>query len=160
MASYSRALLVFAHAALRADPRWEAYCFGTRLTRLTRVLGPTDPDEALHEAAKEVFDWDGGTRIGESLKHFLDTQAEVARGAVLLICSDGLEVGDPTLLAQQMARLSRLAYRIVWLNPLKEDPAYEPLARGMAASLPYVDLFVSGHNLASLETLADALAAL
>jgi uncharacterized protein len=160
MASYSRALLVFAHAALRADPRWEAYCFGTRLTRLTRALGSVDPDEALHRAATEVFDWDGGTRIGESLKKFLDTQSEIARGAVVIVCSDGLEVGDPSLLASQMARLSRLAYRIIWLNPLKEDPAYEPLARGMAACLPFVDLFVSGHNLASLESLSDELSRL
>jgi uncharacterized protein with von Willebrand factor type A (vWA) domain len=157
MASYSRALLVFAYAALRADPRWEAYAFGTRLTRLTRALGPRDPDEALRSAASEVFDWDGGTRIGESLKHFLDSQAEIARGALLVICSDGLEVGDPSLLAAQMARLSRLAYRVIWLNPLKEDPAYEPLARGMAACLPYIDLFVSGHNLASLEQLGEEL---
>jgi uncharacterized protein with von Willebrand factor type A (vWA) domain len=158
MASYSRALLVFAHAALRADPRWEAYCFGTRLTRLTRVLKTSDPDEALEEAAAEVFDWDGGTRIGESLRRFLRTQPEIARGSVVIICSDGLEVGDPTLLAQQMERLSRLAYRVVWLNPLKEDPAYEPLARGMAACLPYIDVFLSGHNLASLEELAGELA--
>lgn len=160
MASYSRALLVFAHAALHADPRWEAYCFGTRLSRLTRTLAALDPDEALSRAATEVFDWDGGTRIGESLKSFLDTQAEVARGAVVIVCSDGLEVGDPALLEAQMARLSRLAYRVIWLNPLKEDPAYEPLARGMAASLPYIDLFVSGHNLKSLEALADELAGL
>jgi uncharacterized protein with von Willebrand factor type A (vWA) domain len=155
MASYSRALLVFAYAVLRADARWEAYAFGTRLTRLTRALGPRDPDEALRQAASEVFDWDGGTRIGESLKRFLETQQEVARGAVVIICSDGLEVGDPSVLAAQMARLSRLAYRVIWLNPLKEDPAYEPLARGMAACLPYVDLFVSGHNLASLEQLGE-----
>jgi uncharacterized protein with von Willebrand factor type A (vWA) domain len=160
MASYSRALLVFAHAALRADPRWEAYCFGTRLTRLTRVLASTDPDTALERAAEEVFDWDGGTRIGESLRAFLRDSPEIARGSVVIVCSDGLEVGDPTLLAQQMARLSRLAHRIVWLNPLKEDPAYEPLARGMSACLPYVDVFLSGHNLASLEGLAEELAAL
>ncbi len=160
MASYSRALLVFAHAALRADPRWEAYCFGTRLTRLTRVLGRVDPDEALKAASAEVFDWDGGTRIGESLQSFLRTDSEIARGAVVIICSDGLEVGDPSLLAAQMARLSRLAYRIVWLNPLKEDPDYEPLARGMAACLPYIDVFLSGHNLASLEALAADLRSL
>jgi hypothetical protein len=157
MASYSRALLVFAYAVLRADARWEAYAFGTRLTRLTRALGPRDPDEALRQAATEVFDWDGGTRIGDSLKHFLATQTEIARGAVVIVCSDGLEVGDPSVLAAQMARLSRLAYRVIWLNPLKEDPAYEPLARGMAACLPYIDLFVSGHNLASLEELGEQL---
>ncbi len=158
MASYSRALLVFAHAALKTDPRWEAYCFGTRLTRLTRVLAGTSPDEALEQAAAEVFDWDGGTRIGESLKRFLMTSPEVARGSVVIICSDGLEVGDPTLLAKQMARLSRLAFKVIWLNPLKEDPAYEPLARGMSACLPYIDLFISGHNLASLEELGTELA--
>lgn len=160
MASYSRALLVFAHAAMRADPRWEAYCFGTRLTRLTRALEATDPDEALERAASEVFDWDGGTRIGESLQSFLKNQPEIARGSVVIICSDGLEVGDPALLAAQMARLSRLAYRVIWLNPLKEDPAYEPLARGMSACMPYIDVFLSGHNLASLEALADELATL
>ena len=129
---------MFAHAALRADKRWEAFCFGTRLTRVTRQLEGADPDEALSRAAAEVLDWDGGTRIGESLKRFLDEYGHsgLARGAVVVICSDGLEVGDPALLAEQMARLSRLAYRVVWLNPLKEDPAYEPLARGMQAALP------------------------
>ena len=162
MASFSRALLVFAHAALRADPRWEAFCFGTRLTRLTRSLKMTDPDEALEAATDEVFDWDGGTRIGESLKTFLDEYGHkgLARGIVVVICSDGLEIGAPELLEAQMARLSRLAYRVIWLNPLKEDPAYEPLARGMRAALPHIDLFTSGHNLASLETLSDELAVL
>jgi hypothetical protein len=156
MASFSRALLVFAHAALRTDPRWEAFCFGTRLTRLTRALKTTDPNLALDHAAHDVFDWDGGTRIGESLKTFLDEYGHkgLARGAVVVICSDGLEIGDPQLLEAQMARLSRLAYRIIWLNPLKEDPSYEPLARGMRAALPYVDVFASGHNLASLEQLS------
>ncbi|HEY1367554.1 MAG TPA: VWA domain-containing protein [Gaiellaceae bacterium] len=162
MADYSRALLLFALAALRADPRSEAFCFGTRLTRLTRALATTDADEALTRAAEEVVDWDGGTRIGDALKSFLDEfgQAGPARGAVVVLCSDGLEVGDPELLAEQMARLSRLAHRIVWLNPLQEDPAYEPLARGMKAALPYVDVLASGHNLESLEALASELSAL
>ena len=161
MASYSRALVVFAHAALRADARWEAFCFGTRLTRVTRALAVADADEALRRAAAEVVDWEGGTRIGESLKTFLDRfgHGGLARGAVVVVCSDGLDVGDPELLAEQMARLSRLAHRVVWLNPLKEDPRYEPLARGMRAALPYVDVFASGHNLASLEVLAQELAA-
>lgn len=160
MADYSRALVMFAHAALRADPRWEAFCFGTRLTRLTRALTTADPDQALSRAAAQAFDWDGGTRIGESLKRFLDDFGHhgLARGAVVAICSDGLEVGDPELLAEQMARLSRLAHRIVWLNPLKEDPAYEPLARGMQAALRHVDIFSSGHSLASLDAVAEALA--
>ena len=160
MAAFSRALLVFGHAALRADPRWEAFCFGTRLTRLTQQLKTTDPDTALDRASADVFDWDGGTRIGESLKVFLDEYGHkgMARGAIVLICSDGLEIGAPELLGEQMARLSRLAHRVIWLNPLKEDPAYEPLARGMRAALPYIDLFASGHNLASLESLSEELA--
>jgi uncharacterized protein len=159
MDAYSRALVMFAHAALRTDRRWEAFCFGTRLTRVTRALEGSDPDEALRRAAAEVVDWDGGTRIGESLKRFLDEHGHsgLARGAVVVLCSDGLEVGDPELLARQMARLSRLAYRVVWLNPLKEDPAYEPLARGMRAALPHIDAFASGHSLASLEEVAAAL---
>jgi uncharacterized protein len=159
MADYSRALLMFSHAVLRADRRWEAFCFGTRLTRVTRALATADLDEALGRAAAEVVDWNGGTRIGESLKRFLDDFGHrgIARGAVVVICSDGLEVGDPELVAEQMGRLSRLAHQIVWLNPLKEDPAYAPLARGMSAALPYVDLFASGHNLASLEAVATAL---
>ncbi len=159
MADYSRALVMFAHAALRADRRWEAFCFGTRLTRVTRALRTGDHDEALRRASAEVVDWDGGTRIGESLKRFLDDfgHGGMARGAVVVLCSDGLEVGDPVLLAEQMARLSRLAHRVVWLNPLQEDPAYEPLARGMQAALPYVDDFASGHNLASLEAVAERL---
>jgi uncharacterized protein with von Willebrand factor type A (vWA) domain len=162
MADYSRALVMFAHAALRANPRWEAFCFGTRLTRVTRALRVAGPDEALRRAAAEVFDWDGGTRIGESLKRFLDEYGHggMARGAVVVLCSDGLEVGDPELLAEQMARLARLAHRVVWLNPLQEDPAYEPLARGMKAALPYVDDFAGGHNLASLEDVAARLAEL
>jgi hypothetical protein len=151
MADYSRALVLFAHAALKADTRWEAFCFGTRLTRVTKALASTDPTEALREAAREVFDWDGGTRIGEAVAALIKTG--VPRGAVVVICSDGLDVGDPDVLRDEMARLSRLAYQIVWLNPLKEDPRYEPLARGMHAALPYVDEFLSGHNLASLEAL-------
>jgi uncharacterized protein with von Willebrand factor type A (vWA) domain len=160
MADYSRALLVFAHAALRTDRRWEAFCFGTRLTRVTRALAVSRPDEALERAAAEVVDWNGGTRIGECLKALLDEYGHrgLVRGAVVVLCSDGLEVGDPELLAEQMARLSRLAYRVIWLNPLKGDEAYEPLARGMNAALPYVDVFAAGHNLESLEELGAELA--
>jgi uncharacterized protein len=159
MSDYSRALVMFAHAALRADRRWEAFCFGTRLTRVTRALAGADPDQALRRAAAEVVDWEGGTRIGESLQAFLDRYGHggLARGAVVVLCSDGLEVGDPELLRDQMARLSRLAHRVVWLNPLQESPEYEPLARGMAAALPYIDVFASGHNLASLEELGSEL---
>jgi uncharacterized protein with von Willebrand factor type A (vWA) domain len=159
MSAYSRALLVFAHATLRTDPNWEAFCFGTRLTRLTRALASSRPDEALARASVEVADWDGGTRIGDALGAFLGRRgyAGLARGAVVVVCSDGLDTGDPSLLAEHTARLSRLARLLVWLNPLKEDPAYEPLARGMAAALPHVDVFASGHNLASLEELGARL---
>jgi uncharacterized protein with von Willebrand factor type A (vWA) domain len=160
MTDYSRALLMFAHAALRTDPRWEAFCFGTRLTRLTRALATEHPDEALRRAADEVFDWDAGTRIGESLERLLARHTNTVRGAVVVICSDGLEVGDPEVLRAQMARLSRLAHGVVWLNPLQEHPDYEPIARGMKAALPYVDLFAGGHNLASLDELGTQLARL
>jgi uncharacterized protein len=151
MSDYSRALLVFAHVALRSNRRWEAFCFGTRLTRLTRALGTSHTDDALARAAKVVVDWDGGTRIGDSLKMLLDGESGLVRGAVVVVCSDGLDVGDPELLRAQMERLSRLAHAVVWLNPLSDDPAYEPLARGMRAALPHVDVFASGHDLASLE---------
>jgi uncharacterized protein len=162
MDAYSRALVMFAHAALRSGRRVEAFCFGTRLTRVTRSLAGADADAALARAAAEVVDWDGGTRIGESLKVLLDEHGHggLARGAVVVICSDGLEVGDPELLGEQMARLARLAYRVVWLNPLQEDPAYEPLARGMKTAMPHIDLFASGHNFTSLEELSAALARL
>jgi uncharacterized protein len=156
MSAYSRGLLLLAHGALRGDRRFEAFAFGTRLTPLSRALRVRDPDDALRRTAAQVFDWDGGTRIGDSLKAFLDRYGHggLARGAVVVVCSDGLDVGDPELLAAQMARLARLAHRVVWLNPLKASPAYAPLARGMAAALPYVDVFASGHSLASLEALA------
>ena len=156
MSAHSQAMLVLAHSLLRLQPQTEVLCFGTRLTSATRALSVSDPDEALRRAAQEVVDWEGGTRIGEAVKAFLDGSGHrgSARGAVVVVCSDGLDVGEPGLLRAQMERLSRLAYRIVWLNPLKQDPAYEPLARGMEAALPFVDVFASGHNLASLEQVA------
>jgi uncharacterized protein len=157
MADYSRGLLLFAHAALRADPRWEAFCFGTRLTRVTGPLTAAGVDEALRRAAGEVVDWNAGTRIGDSLARLLARHASVVRGSVVVVCSDGLDVGEPELLRAQMSRLSRLAYAVVWLNPLYEYAAYEPLARGMAAALPSIDLFAAGHNLASLEAVAAQL---
>jgi uncharacterized protein with von Willebrand factor type A (vWA) domain len=155
MADYSRALVLFARAALQTDARWEAFCFGTRLTRITRALAVADPKEALRRAADEVVDWNGGTLIGDAVRAL--TRTQVVRGAVVVICSDGLDVGEPELLRDEMARLSRLAHRVIWLNPLKEDPAYEPLARGMHAALPHIDVFLSGHDLASLEAAGEAL---
>ncbi len=159
MSTFSRALLIFAHAALMADRRWEAFTFGTRLTRLTGVLREAKPDEALARAAHEARDWDGGTRIGDAVREMLARygKGDTIRGAVVVICSDGLDVGEPELLAAQMARLHRLAHRIVWLNPLQENPDYQPLARGMAAALPHIDLFTSGHNLAEVERTCAAI---
>ena len=159
MAPYSRALMQFAYAAMAAGRRVETFAFGTRLTRVTRTLRTKDPDRALHEIGRQVEDWEGGTRIGESLRSLLDawSQRAALRGAVVVLCSDGLERGDPELLRAQMARLHRLAHRVIWVNPLKGSPRYEPLARGMAAALPSVDVFMSGHNLESLEDLAAAL---
>ena len=160
MAPYSRALLQFGYAAMAAGRRVEVFCFGTRLTRVTRTLRTKDPDRALHEIGRLVADWEGGTRIGESLRTLLDgwSQRAALRGAVVVLCSDGLERGDPELLRAQMSRLRRLAHRVVWANPLKGSPRYEPLARGMAAALPSVDVFLSGHNLESLEYLGRVLA--
>jgi uncharacterized protein with von Willebrand factor type A (vWA) domain len=163
MSTYSRSLALFAHASLRAGPGdWEAFAFGTRLTRMTRALSVADADAAIAAAAAEVSDWDGGTRIGASLKRLLDEhgRTRAVRGATCVILSDGLDVGDPALLGEQMARLARLAHRVVWLNPLKGHDAYEPLARGMAAALPHIDVFRAGHNLQSLEEVADVIARL
>lgn len=159
MAGYSRALLQFAHSASQGTRNVEVFCFGTRLTRLTDAMRRRDPDRALAEAAETVVDWEGGTRIGDSLHEFHRTwgRRSIARGAVILICSDGFERGEPSVLASQMARLARMAHVIVWVNPLKGDPRYEPLAGGMRAALPFVDLLVSGHNLASLEDLSSLL---
>jgi uncharacterized protein with von Willebrand factor type A (vWA) domain len=158
MSPYARALLQFGYAAMAAGRRVEVFCFGTRLTRVTRTLRTRDPDRAFHEIGRLVADWEGGTRIGESLKTLLDGwgQRAALRGSVVVLCSDGLERGDPEVLRAQMARMRRLAHRVVWANPLKGSPRYEPLARGMAAALPSVDVFLSGHNLESVEAIAEA----
>jgi uncharacterized protein len=136
------------------------FCFGTRLTRVTRALRGRDPGAAIAAAGAAVLDWEGGTRIGESLHELMTRwgQRSALRGAVVVLCSDGLERGDPEFLADQMGRLARLAHRVVWVNPLKGSPRYEPLARGMASSLPFVDVFLSGHNLESLEALSTVTA--
>jgi len=181
MSSYARALLQFGFAAItvggRAERaaaerasqdrqvraagagRVEVFCFGTRLTRITRALRARDPDAALEAVAASVVDWDGGTRIGDALERLVTRYGQQAflRGAVVVVCSDGLDRGDPAHLARQMARLSRLSHRVVWVNPLKGDPRYQPLARGMAAALPYIDVFLPGHNVASLAVLGEAL---
>ncbi len=159
MEPYSRALLRFAQAAVAGQARVEAFALGTRLTRLTRELTSRDPDAALAAAAAAVVDWSGGTRLGDGLARFNDTWGVrgMARGAVVVILSDGWDRGDPDELATQMARLNRVAHRVVWVNPLKASPDYQPLARGMAAALPFVDEFVEGHSLGSLTELAEVI---
>ncbi|MGI5202816.1 vWA domain-containing protein [Spirillospora sp. CA-108201] len=161
MSPYADALLRFAHAAARSGGRdVEVFSAGTRLTRLTRELRHRDPDAAMAAASAAIPDWSGGTRLGEELKEFLDRfgQRGLARGAVVVIASDGWERGDAGLLGAQMARLHRLAHRVVWANPHKARPGYEPLTAGMAAALPHVDDFTSGHSLAALEELARLVA--
>ena len=157
MERYSDALLRFSHAASRRRTTTEVFALGTRLTRVTREMSRRDPEAALAGVAAAVPDAGGGTRLGMLLKEFLDRwgQRGTARGAVVVILSDGWERGDVTLLADQMARLHRLAHRVVWANPRKAAPGFAPLAAGMAAALPYVDDFVEGHSLAALELLAD-----
>jgi hypothetical protein len=160
MEAYARPLARFLHVAVAGRSRVEAFALGTRLTRITRELSTRDPDAALSAAAMAVADWSGGTRLGEGLRRFNDGwgMRGTARGAVVVILSDGWDRGDPALLAEQLGRLRRVAHRIVWVNPLKATPGYVPLARGMAAALPFVDEFVEGHSLASLEALAHLLA--
>ncbi len=159
MSIFARALLQFAHAATRTAPRVEVFAFGTRLTRLTRALRKADPDQALLDASALAQDWEGGTRIGDSLAELLKSYSQAAslRGSIVVLCSDGLDRGDPDVLAAQMKKLTRLAHRVVWVNPLKGSVRYQPLQRGMAAALPHLDVFVPGHNVASLEGLAEIL---
>ena len=160
MADYSRGLLQFAYSARRAAGRVEVFCFGTRLTRITRELNQRRPDEALARAAETVFDWEGGTRIGASLDRFVRVWGRrgLCRGGIVVICSDGLDRGDPAVLAAAMERLSRLSYRIVWLNPHKGgDQAFRPSTLGMMVAAPHIDLLLSGHDLASLTELAALL---
>jgi uncharacterized protein len=160
MADYSRHLLQFAHTARHAAARVEVFCFGTRLTRITRQLAHRRPDAALEEAARAVVDWDGGTRIGQSLDTFVRKwgRGGLCRGGVVVICSDGLDRGDPEVLAVAMERLARLCYRIVWLNPHKGgDRDFRPSTLGMMVAAPHIDLLLSGHDLASLEELAEML---
>jgi len=159
MAAYSRSLIRYAHAAVSARSRVEAFALGTRLTRLTRELDTHDPDQALQRAADSVEDWSGGTRLGEGLRQFNDDWGArgMARGAVIVILSDGWDRGEPERLASEMARLARVAHRIVWVNPLKASDGYAPLAQGMAAALPYVDDFIEGHSLGALDRLSSIL---
>lgn len=156
MEPYARALLRFVHAAVVGRQKVEAFALGTRLTRLTRELSTRDPDEALRRASKRMADYGGGTRLGEGLKVFNDEwgQRGMARGAIVVILSDGWDRGDPAVLGEQMERLHRVAHQVIWVNPLKVTPGYAPLARGMAAALPHIDDFVEGHSIDAIEQLA------
>ena len=155
MEPYSRMLLQYAHACVRARRRCEAFAFGTRLTRITADLRGRDPDLALSRAADAVADWSGGTRIGDAVAELNRAHGRrLGRGAVIVILSDGWDRGDPELLGREIAWLARCAHRLVWLNPLKASRDYEPLTRGMVAALPHVDDFLAGNTLASLEELA------
>ncbi|MEO6653502.1 MAG: VWA domain-containing protein [Ilumatobacteraceae bacterium] len=156
MEPYARALIRFVHAAVAGRQQVEAFALGTRLTRITRELSSRDPDEALRRAATRVADYGGGTRLGDGLRIFNDDwgQRGMARGAIIIVLSDGWDRGDPDVLGEQMQRLHRVAHKIVWVNPLKVTPGYAPLARGMAAALPHVDAFVEGHSIEAIEELA------
>jgi uncharacterized protein len=161
MADYSRNLVQFAHTSSRASNRTEVFCFGTRLTRITRELEHRRPDQALDRAAAAVTDWEGGTRIGACLDEFVRRWARrgLTRGGIVVICSDGLDRGDPELLESAMQHLSRLCHRIVWLNPHKGGRSdFTPDTLGMMVAEPYVDELLSGHDLASLSEFAQVLA--
>lgn len=160
MEPYTRVFLSLLQGAV-AGAGAEAFVFSTRLTRLTRQLAGRNPDQALALAAATAPDWAGGTRIADSLRRFVDAHGRrgLARGAVVVVFSDGWAQDDPDLVAAQMARLKRLAYRIVWVNPRKVAVNYQPLVGGMAAALPYCDAFVSGHSYAALAEVADAVRA-
>jgi uncharacterized protein with von Willebrand factor type A (vWA) domain len=158
MEAYTRGLLLFMHAAVGAG-RVEVFAFGTRLTRLTSELRTRDPERALDAAAATVVDWASGTLIGASLKRFNDEwgRRALSRSAVVVIVSDGWERQDAALVGRETERLARSAYAVVWVSPLKGKVDYEPLGAGIRAALPHVDRFLPGHNIASLEELADAL---
>jgi uncharacterized protein with von Willebrand factor type A (vWA) domain len=157
MSPYADALLRFAHVVARKNPATEVFSLGTRLTRLSRALRARDPEVALAAASIAVPDWAGGTRLGETLRAFLDRWGRrgVARGAVVVVFSDGWERGDPLLLAEQMAALRRLAHAVLWVNPHAGADGYLPVQSGIAAALPFIDRLLAGHSLATLQNLLD-----
>ena len=159
MEPYARALLRFMHAAVVGRQRVEAFTLGTRLTRITKELTSRDPDRALARTSAQVSDWSGGTRLGECLQNFNDKWGVggMARGSIFVVLSDGWDRGEPQVLADQMLRLKRVAYRVILVNPLKVSPGYAPLARGMAAAMPYIDDFVEGHSLEALRELTEVI---
>ena len=161
MEPYARAYLQFLHCARASGPDHEAFVFATRLTRLTKQLAGRNPNRAIRRATESVEDWSSGTRIGDALKSFNDRYGRrgMARGSVIVILSDGWERGDPEIVAREMERLARLAYRIVWVNPRVSAPGFQPKAGGLVAALPFCNALVSGHSLNALDEVADAIAA-
>jgi uncharacterized protein with von Willebrand factor type A (vWA) domain len=159
MEPYARAYLQFLTCAAGSGPNAEAFVFATRLTRLTRALASRNPERAIERAAAAAPDWSSGTRIGDALKTFNDRYGRrgMARGAVVVILSDGWERGEPTLVGREMERLRRLAYRIVWVNPRVSAAGFSPRAGGMVAALPHCDALVSGHSLGALTEVVDAI---
>lgn len=147
MADYSRALLQFAYATKRSMDKVEVFCFGTRLARVTRQLRHRNPDAALARATERVTDWDGGTRIGRSLDTFVREWGRVCRGAAVVVCSDGLDRGDPELLAKAMERLSRLCHRVVWISPHRTNG---PRSMGMMIAAPHIDILLTAPDLHEL----------
>lgn len=158
MEPYARAYLQLLHCAA-GSANAETFVFATRLTRLTRQLRIRNPNVALQRAAASAPDWAGGTRLGDALKAFNDGWGRrgLARGAVLLIVSDGWDAGDPSVVGEQMARLSLLAHRVVWVNPRKQSESYQPLVGAMAAALPHIDAFISGHSLQAMSEVLTAI---
>jgi len=161
MERYARVLIRFAHTAVAGRGEVEVFALGTRLTRITRQLASRDPEVAVAAAAGVVEDWSGGTRLGDAIDAFVREWGirGMARGSIVVILSDGWDRGEPATMAEAMERLHRLAHKIIWVNPLKAGPGYEPTAQGMAAALPHVDDFLEGHCLRSVTALADAIAA-
>jgi uncharacterized protein with von Willebrand factor type A (vWA) domain len=160
MADYSRNLLQLAYSARRANTKVEVFCFGTRLTRITKSIDKRTPDEAMRLAGESVLDWDGGTRIGDAIAAFVkeSRRSRLGRGAIVIICSDGLDQGEPQALDKAMQTLSRLAHRVIWVNPHKGDNEdYVPNTIGMMIADPYIDRIFSGHNFKNIEEFAREL---
>jgi len=160
MADYSRNLLQLAYSARRANTKVEVFCFGTRLTRITKSIDKRTPDEAMRLAGESVLDWDGGTRIGDAIAAFVkeSRRSRLGRGAIVVICSDGLDQGEPQALDKAMQTLSRLAHKVIWVNPHKGDNEdYRPNTIGMMIADPYIDRIFSGHNYKSIEEFAREL---
>ena len=162
MEPYTRMLLLFVHAMARRRRSVEVFVFSTRLTRITRPVRRAADRRGADARARRVQDWSGGTRIGEALRtfHVHWGRRVLRRGPVVLLISDGWDLGEPEMLRREIARLQRSCFRLIWLNPLIGSPGYAPLTRGMRAALPHVDDFLPVRNMASLEALAARLEAM